>query len=265
MTTHHDAWIRHGDITLPPPVDLGRLTRRRREACAALMGTLWDAHGRRRLPTVRALVAALEACDRRDPWWVCEATSAGPVYLLPTREWMRHLVRLLDRLGVRRVLEVGAGDGFLAECLARAGSGLHVTATDTHAWRRPRARMNAADRRVYRGVRFSGIRPGSNVKRLGAAAAITRFRPDLVLVSWPPPGTLVERAIRARTRWVLDLSVEGDVCGNGAATWRFNKEFLGGPLEDRALCRLDARPSEGRATRVTLYFGRAHPEFFEER
>jgi hypothetical protein len=38
-------------------------------------------------------------------------------------------------------------------------------------------------------------------------------------------------------------------------TWRFEKEFLDGPIESRALCRLDTRPSVVRATRVTLYEG----------
>jgi hypothetical protein len=94
---------------------------------------------------------------------------------------------------------------------------------------------------------------------MGAAAAIDRFRPDVVLLSWPPPGSLVERVIRARSKLVVELGADGDVCGDSARTWRFHKEFLDDtPLATRALCRLDARPREARATRVTLYYGRGH-------
>ena len=100
---------------------------------------------------------------------------------------------------------------------------------------------------------------------MSAVTAIREFRPDLVLVSWAPPGLLVERAIRSPCRFVLEIGAEGSQCGNGTATWRFNKEFLDGPLERRALCGLDARPLESRATTVTLYFGKQHPEFAEDR
>ena len=95
---------------------------------------------------------------------------------------------------------------------------------------------------------------------MSAVAAVKKFRPDVVLVSWAPPGLLVERVVRAPSRLVLDIGVEGDVCGNGERTWRFNKDFLDGPIQDLALCRLDARPRKERHTRVTCYFGALHPE-----
>lgn len=250
-------------VTIPPPIDLGRDSRRRAAARQALADVLWDDQGRRRLPRERDLVGAIEACDRRDVWWVCEASSAGPVYFLPTREWLKAFARFVDETKARKVLEVAAGDGFLSACLKRARPGLEVIATDDKSWSRAAARMNAADRRAYRGVDFAGIReaaPGVVVEKMGAVAAVKKHRPDLVVVSWAPPGTLVERVIRAPSRLVLDISVDGDVCGNGQRTWRFEKDFLEGPLEERALCRLDQRPTEGRQSRFTLYYGRRHPQ-----
>ena len=246
-------------VTVPPSPE-GRETRARRAARAALVDVLWNARGQRRLPREAALTAALEACDARDVWWVCEANSAGPVYLLPTREWLRALARVLDGLGARRVLEVAAGDGFLATSLARVRPDLQVRATDDMSWAKPAARMTKREQRAQRHVRFAGIAPMSIVERSGAVAAVKRLRPDVTVVSWAPPGTLVERVIRAPTRYVLDISVDGDVCGNGARTWRYPKEFLEGPIEDRALCRLDARPHAARATRVTLYYGASFPK-----
>ena len=245
-------------VTVPAPVGMGRDSRARAAARAALADVLWGPRGRR-LPTERALVAAMEACDRRDVWWVCEASSAGPVYLLPTRPWVGHLARFIDETGARTVLEVGAGDGFLSACLARARPALRVIATDDASWRRAGARMSIEDRALYKGVPFAGITAAHPVERLGAAAAVERYRPDVVLVAWAPPGRMVERVIRAPSRLVLEIGAEGGVTGDDARTWRYEKDFIEGPLQDKAICRLDARPSEARATRVTLYYGRAHP------
>jgi hypothetical protein len=243
-------------LTIPPPP--GRDTRARRLARARLARTIWDDDGARRLPLERDLVLALEACTPHDVWWTCEASPAGPVYLLPTREWVRALARTIRSLGARSVVEVAAGDGFLSDCLRPRLPDVRVIATDSGKWSRPGARMSPADRRAFRGVPFAGIRAGPDVRRMAASGAIARFRPDLVIVSWAPPGLLVERAIRAPCRFVLDLSVHGDVCGSAERTWRFRKEFLEGPVA-RALTRLDARPHERRATVATLYYGRLHP------
>jgi hypothetical protein len=250
---------------VPPQPHAGRETRRRARARTALVNVLWRSDGRRRLPRERELVDALESCDGRDVWWVCEASSAGPVYLLPTREWIDVLVAWLEQMKAKSVLEVAAGDGFLAECLSRARPRLRVVATDDNSWAKASDRSSVRDRRTCRGVSFAGIRArgavgAATVERLGAVAAVKRERPDVALVSWAPPGTLVERVLRAPARLVLDISVDGDVCGNGMRTWRFHKELLDGPLEERALCRLDPHPTLERHTRVTAYYGARHPE-----
>ena len=246
---------------VPPPVGAGRDTRGRAAARAALAAVLWTKDGRRRLPRERALVRALEACDARDVWWVCEASRAGPVYLLPTREWIDALARWLDVQKARVVVEVAAGDGFLSACLRRARPKLRVIATDDFSWTRAQRRMSPRDRRELAGVPIAGIRPAPDVERIAATAAVKKHAPDVVIVSWAPPGTLVERVIRSDVALVLEIAVAGDVCGNGERTWRFHKEFLDGPLEARALCRLDARPRTTRHTLVTLYYGRAHDDF----
>jgi hypothetical protein len=258
-------------VSLPPqPRTLrpGKDTPERARARARLLKTLFDDDGRRKLPRERALVQALEACDVRDVWWVCEASSAGPVYLLPTVEWVEVFASVVDGLGAKSVLEVAAGDGFLASCLKRVRPRLRISATDDHSWRSARARQSEKDRRDFAGVPFSGIAMNQSavdksavpVQRMKARAAVDATSPDLVVVSWAPPGLLVERCLRGPCRFVLDLGVDGDVCGNGAKTWRFNKEFLDGPLEERALCRLDTRPRTERHTRATLYFGARHDD-----
>jgi hypothetical protein len=245
-------------VTIPPPP--GKDTRARAAARQKLAAVLWTEDGQRRWPNDPELVTALSANTPEDVWWVCESSSAGPVYLLPTRRWVRELARWLDSVNARTVLEVAAGDGFLSRCLATVAPHLEITATDDGAWIKPGARMGKKDRAEFAGTPFAGIQMPSQVLRLNAVAAVKKFKPDVVIVSWAPPGLLVERVIRAPSSLVLDIGVEGDVCGNGEKTWRFNKEFLEGPLQDLALCRLDARPKKERATRVTLYFGDRHPD-----
>src|SRR6185503_13911476 len=111
---------------------------------------------------------------------------------------------------------------------------------------------------ALRGHRVPGLRLGPNVQRMEATRAVRRLRPDVVLVAWPPPGDLVDRLIPLPAKLVLEVSTDGDHCGS-MASWRWNKEFLEGAIARRALCRLDARPSSERHSRVTLYYAARHP------
>jgi hypothetical protein len=232
---------------------------RRAAAAEALTKVLWDARGGRRLPGNTRLQRAIDACARGDVWSICELNDTGPIYLLPTREWIRALAKYIDTLRVRTVLEVAAGDGFLSRCLAVERPKLRVIATDDGSWERANARMNARERHVYAGRAVPGLALGNNVQRLTAQRAVQRYRPDLVLVSWAPPGRLVERAIRGPCKYVLDIGAEGDECGSGPRLWRSAQDFVEGPVEELAWCRLDERSSEPRRTRVTLYYGARHP------
>lgn len=223
---------------------------------------LWDERGRRRLPPDKELRGAISALPSEEVWNLCETSPFGPVYLLPTREWLRALARYIDSLKVRRVLEVAAGDGFLSQCLAKARPQLKVVATDDHSWTKPAGRMTAVEQRRHSAVgKIQGIRPAAHVSKMSVTKAVAQHRPDLVIVAWPPPGRLVERAIKGPCRYVLDLSVDGDVCGDNIRTWKYEKEFLDGPLVERALCRLDGKPLQFPATTATLYYGARHPLF----
>ncbi len=186
--------------------------------------------------------------------------EAGPIYLLPTREWVSALATYVDGLGVRTVLEVAAGDGFLSRCLAAKCPQLRIVATDDGSWEKAKARMTTRERRDYAGVDVRGLALGNNVKKVSAQRAVQRYRPDLVIVSWAPPGQLVRRVMRGPCKYVLDVGTEGDECGGGPALWRSAQDFVEGPVEQLAWCRLDERSAEQRRTRVTLYHGARHPE-----
>jgi hypothetical protein len=233
-------------------------------ARAALAKLLWDAAGRRRVPPAAALDRALSDLPRGELTWMCELTPLGPLYLLPTKPFLRALARTIRALGARRVLEVAAGDGHLGAALAAVAPDLDVLPTDSGAWEKPSARMSAKERRALRGVPVAGLRPGPGVERLDARAAIARHRPDLVLASWLPPGPLLAQVIRSPVRHLLEIGAGSGITGD-IECWRFPHEFCEGPMVDLARCRLDERPAQMKHTRVTHYLGAAHEQFAEER
>ncbi len=215
---------------------------------------LWEPGGGRRLPSTRSLDAAIDALPRGGLWRFCEGNARAPLYLLPTREWIEALGRECATLG-RRVLEVAAGDGFVSRCLARARPDLEVVATDSGAWTRPRARMTAAEAASPLGRRARGLLPGPGVLRLEAVRAVRRFRPDVVLAVWLPPGSLLGRLVGAPCRYVLEVGAPGGVTAGGARDLRLPHAPLDGPVARLARCRLDAHPRRQTHDRVTLYRG----------
>jgi len=234
-------------------------------ARAALARLLWNTRGERKLPAGSSLDRALGALDANELAWLCELAPLGPLYALPTRPFVGALAKTIAALGVTRVLEVAAGDGFLARSLASAAPSLEVVASDSGAWADPQARMNEQERRALAKVHVPGLALGRDVVRLSAPRAIARFQPELVLCSWLPPGhRLLDALIRSPVRYVLELGAGSGVTAS-AWSWRFAHEFLDGPIEQTARCRLDARPTETLHSRVTLYYGAAHPEHYLEK
>lgn len=250
-------------VSVPLPRNLGRETPKRYESRSRLIELLWDKDGKRRLPSEKKLIEAIKGCDSRDLWWICEMNTTSPLYLLPTKEWILFLSKFLCRLKVKNIIEIGAGDGFLSECLTKKLPHTQIIAIDNNSWEKPEARMNAEDLCLYKGLAIAGLKPGNLVKKMNIQAAIKKYSPDIVLVSWPPPGLMVEKAIRSDVDYVLEISVDGNYCGNGPYTRRFTNEILDGPLENHALCRLDNNPEKKRHTRVILYYGKKHPDFYE--
>lgn len=237
----------------------GRIAKRARVA-----RLLWTASGERRAPTERAFDAAVRALPRGELERLCEFNPLGPVYALPTSRWLRALATYVRGLGVRRVLEVGAGDGFLSRALRKAAPDLEVVASDSGSWARAENRMSDAERARHAGREVAGITLGREVLKLNARAAIAHVKPELVLASWLPPGPMLDTLVRSPVRFVLDVGAAGGVTAS-QWSWRFAHDFCDGPLESLARCRLDERPDEALHARVTLYFGRSHPDFFEER
>jgi hypothetical protein len=215
-------------------------------ARAAVAKLLWNADGSRRVPPAAALDRAIAALPRGELEWICELNSLAPIYLLPTRPFLRALAKRIRACSARRVLEVAAGDGFLSAALAREAPDLRIAASDSGAWERPAARMNARERRELKNV--AGLPLGPHVQRLEARAAIRKLKPDLVLACWLPPGPLLSRVLRSGARWVLEIGAGSGITGD-IRCWRFEHEFCD-ELDRLGRCRLDGRALH---TRVTLY------------
>ncbi|MFD2444850.1 hypothetical protein ACFSO7_12840 [Bacillus sp. CGMCC 1.16607] len=77
-------------------------------------------------------------------------------------------------IGSSKCLELGAGDGTLTHFLKEHGTDCH--GTDDYSWEH------------Y--IKY----PGS-VEKLGAKEALRKYRPEVVICSWTPPGNTFERHI----------------------------------------------------------------------
>lgn len=207
---------------------------------------LWTPFGERRVPSLAAFDRAVARLRPGALERLCEFNPHGPIYFIPTRPFLLALARTIRETGARRVLEVAAGDGHLARQLARAAPDLEITATDSGAWLDPRARMTPAERRRHRGVPVAGLAPGPDVMRLDAPRAIDRYRPDLVLACWLPPGPLLGKIARAAPL-LLEIGAEGYT--GHAPAWPHR---VCDDLQRLARCRLDQRPRQQLHSRITL-------------
>lgn len=90
------------------------------------------------------------------------------IYSFPTTELVEYLRELING---RVAIEIGAGHGVLARAL-------DIPATDN------RMQAKARYRRIYEQQGQPTVKYGRNIIELDAAAAIRRFRPDVVIGCW---------------------------------------------------------------------------------
>ncbi|CAN7761249.1 hypothetical protein LJR039_007111 [Pseudorhodoferax sp. LjRoot39] len=90
------------------------------------------------------------------------------LYSFPTEELCSHL---RERIAGRRAIEIGAGNGVLAEALG-------IPATDN------RQQDQAEVKAYYQRLGQPTVPYGDNVEMLDAAAAIAKYKPDVVIGCW---------------------------------------------------------------------------------
>jgi|GEM_PF-6296311 hypothetical protein len=149
-------------------------------------------HGRRRLPSLGEVEGFLQEGGLFSE---VALTERKHLYFLPTSEFLRALIRLCRHLGVKRVLEVGAGEGFMAGALAARG--LPVVATD----------LEAAPGEPY----------GVPVQRASHLEAVAAFQPELIFWCWPPLGSRAPQELLQARGWEYYLDVGDGGCATGTA------------------------------------------------
>jgi len=168
--------------------------------------------------------------------WLMALSRATGVYFFPSREWVQTLMRYLKLLGVTRLLEAGAGRGYLTAALAplSAAAGIRFRAVDQGD-----------------GEFVSGLPVYPGVERDDALTAARELRPEVVVYAWPPPGQSVRPL--CQLPFLHYLMVIGEA-GGGATGAREDWETLPHRVSP-ALGRSGRGRTGSRRHRVTVFYG----------
>ncbi|MDI6852915.1 MAG: hypothetical protein QME75_04835 [Deltaproteobacteria bacterium] len=138
--------------------------------------------------------------------WLMALSAATGVYFFPSREWPPLFIRYLRLLKVRRLLEAGAGRGYLSAALAplAEAAGIKFKAVD-----------KGEGEFQHSLPVYAGVEPGN------VFAVVHEFQPDAVLYAWPPPGQTLASLLQSRSLRYLIVIGEKDGGAAGAREdWR---------------------------------------------
>jgi hypothetical protein len=138
--------------------------------------------------------------------WLMALSAATGVYFFPSREWPLLLIKFLRLLKVRRVLEAGAGRGYLTAALV------------------PLAEQAGIDFKVIdkrEGEFQSSLPVYEGVEAGDAFESIHVFQPDAVLYAWPPPGQRLAPLLQtAALRYLIVIGEEGGGATGAREDWQ---------------------------------------------
>ncbi len=168
--------------------------------------------------------------------WLMALSAATGVYFFPSREWPPRFLRFLRLLKVRRLLEAGAGRGYLSAALASLArdEGLEFKAMD----KKEGEFLNPWP--VYAEVETGDV-----------FAVVHDFKPEAVLYAWPPAGQSLAPLLQSGP--LRYLIVVGET-GGGTAGAREDWDAL--PHKpSAALSRFGRGRTGPRRHRVTVFLG----------
>lgn len=171
-----------------------------------------------------------------DAAWFMALSQATGVYFFPSREWVQVLMRYLKLLRVTRLLEAGAGRGYLTAALIPlcAAAGIKFRAVD-----------QGLGEFVSGLPVYPGVEPGD------AFEAAQEFRPEVALYAWPPPGQSVARL--CQMPFLHYLIVIGEA-GGGATGAREDWQTLPHHMSP-ALSRYGRGRTGSGPHRVAVFYG----------
>lgn len=195
---------------------------------------LFHEDDRRRLPSMIEVQGLLEQeCCLSD-------LLRGPMqfFFIPTKEWVCGFAKLCRCLRIHRILEIGAGDGFVASCLLEQG--LDVKAVDPFPTE----------------FLYHPVQPMSHQE------ALHRFQPELAFWCWPPMKSLAPEDILKfpSVRFYIDIGDGGRTTGQGRLFAAYENRYLQG-LSQKAYGWIDVRGYLHH--RSFLFYGRAHEKHQE--
>lgn len=134
--------------------------------------------------------------------WLMALSQATGVYFFPSREWVQTLMRYLKLLKVTRLLEAGAGRGYLTAALAPLCTAVGIT-------------FRAVDK--GEGEFVSGLPVYPGVEAGDANTLVQEFQPEVVVYAWPPAGQSVAAICQMPFLHYLILvgEAEGGATGDG--------------------------------------------------
>jgi hypothetical protein len=138
--------------------------------------------------------------------WLMALSAATGVYFFPSREWPPLFINYLKLLKVGRLLEAGAGRGYLTAALAPLAeeAGIRFKAIDKGEGEFQHSLPS-----------YAGVAPGN------VFAEIHEFRPEVVLYAWPPPGQSLAPLLQSPSLRYLIVIGEKDGGAAGAREdWR---------------------------------------------
>jgi hypothetical protein len=168
--------------------------------------------------------------------WLAALSQATGVYFFPSREWPERLLRWLRLIRLRRLLEAGAGRGYLTATLAplTAAAGVAFRAIDKGEGE------FASQLPVYPAVATGDV-----------FKEIDRFRPEVVLYAWPPPGQSLAPLLRCSSLRYLIVAGEP---GGGVTGAREDWETL--PYKKSAILSRFSRGRTGQTRHQVSIFWR---------
>lgn len=97
--------------------------------------------------------------------------NINTLYFIPTIQWIEEHIKLFNELNVKKIVEIGAGDGFVSKCFQKYG--IDCIPTDKA--------INIKRKNPYK-INQNGIQ----VLELTGLQVINKFKPDLVFWCWEP-------------------------------------------------------------------------------
>jgi hypothetical protein len=168
--------------------------------------------------------------------WLMAVSGATGVYFFPSREWVLKLWRYLGLLGVKRVLEAGAGRGYLTAALAPLCERVGIA-------------FKAVDRGD--GEFVSGLPVHPRVERGEVLATVFEFRPQVVLYAWPPAGQSLAAICQAPfLHYLIVMGEPGTGVTGARQDWETQPHKL-----SRALSRGARGRTGDRRHAVTIFYG----------